>query len=309
MSATHPAPPEVVICGPTASGKSDVAMAVAREAVRPVHLLAVDAMQVYRGMDIGTAKPSRADRAEVTHWGLDLADPDERFTIASYLDHWRLARNEIDSAGASVIAVAGTGLYLTGVVDGLDLPGEWPEIRAELERDPADPAALHARLAAIDPAAAARIEPGNTRRLVRALEVCLGSGKPFSSFGDGVGTYRPTTCRLFGLRWARPALRERIARRVESMMEAGLVAEVERLWRAPRPMSPTAHQALGYKELIDHLEGRTTLAEATSTIVARTARFATRQERWFRRDPRIEWIEVEQDPVAEAAPALLAALP
>jgi tRNA dimethylallyltransferase len=284
-------------------------MAVARAASRPVHLVAVDAMQVYRGMDIGTAKPASSDRAEVVHHCLDLADPDERFTVARFVEAWRAARGDIDAAGAVAVAVAGTGLYLTALLDGLDLPGEWPDIRARLELEAReDPEATYRRLAELDPVAAARIEPGNLRRIVRALEVCLGSGRAFSSHGGGVGAYPPTTSHMFGIRWPRELLRVRIATRVDQMMDAGLFDEVRSLWSSPRGLSPTARQALGYKEMIDHLEGRCSLDEAVSAVVTRTCRFATRQERWFRRDPRIVWLDAESDPVSEAAPTILAAL-
>ena len=293
--------PAVVVLGPTASGKSDVAMAAARQ-VPGTEIVAVDAMQVYRGMDIGTAKPTPADRAAVRHHLLDLVDPDTDFTVAEF-------RRAYDAAVATIagrpLLVAGTGLYLAAVLDRLELPGQWPALRAELEADP-DTAGLYARLRALDPAAAAKIEPNNRRRIVRALEVTLGSGRPFSSYGPGLQAYPPTDATLIGLRWPRPVLAERIARRVEAMMAAGLLAEVERL--AARGLSRTAAQALGYKELLEHLAGRCSLDEAVARIVLRTRQFAVRQERWFRRDPRVRWFDVDRDPVAEVAPAVVAAL-
>ena len=298
--------PPVVVLGPTASGKSDVAMAVAL-AAGDTHLVACDAMQVYRGMDIGTAKPTAADRAAVRHHGLDLCGPSERYTVARYVDDIGSARRLIAEAGARELVVGGTGLYLTAIVDGLTMPGEWPEIREALEADP-DTAGMHARLAGLDPVAAARIEPTNRRRIVRALEVCIGSGRPFSSFGDGVAAHPDNGAVFVGIRWQRDALRGRIARRVRLMVEAGLVEEVRGLVSAPGGLASTASQALGYKEIIDHLEGRASLEEAVQEVILRTQQFAVRQERWFRRDPRITWVDVEDDPVAKVAPVVLAAL-
>lgn len=299
--------PSVVVLGPTASGKSDVAMAVASSTAVEVHIVAADAMQVYRGMDIGTAKPHRDDQAQVTHHCLDTVDAWERHTVAMWHEKLDEARREIARVGARAILVGGTGLYVTAAVDGLDLPGEWPETRAGIESEP-DTAALHRRLVELDPVAAGRIEPNNRRRVVRALEVCLGSGRPFSSFGDGVAVYPSTHVVQIGIRWDRDVLRRRIASRVSVMIERGLVEEVRALVADPRGMSRTARQALGYKEVIDHVEGRCTLAEAVETIVLRTQQFAVRQERWYRRDPRIRWIDVSGDPVDEIAPVVAAAL-
>ena len=179
-------------------------------------------------------------------------------------------------------------------------------VRAQVPAAHAGPAAFHARLAALDPEAAAKIEPGNLRRIVRALEVCEGSGRRFSSFGPGLGSYPPSQVVQVGLRWDRDALARRIEQRVQAMIEAGLLDEVRRLREAG--LSRTASQALGYKELLAHLDGTTTLAESVELIVVRTRQFAVRQLRWFGRDPRLRWIDIECDPVAEAVPAVLAAL-
>ena len=206
------------------------------------------------------------------------------------------------------LLVAGTGLYLTAAVDRLELPGIWPEVRATLEEEP-DTAALYDRLKGLDPAAASKIDPGNRRRIVRALEVSIGSGQPFSSFGPGVDAFPPSDIVQYGIRWPRPALGERIERRVHAMMSAGLLDEVARL--AAHGLSPTARQALGYKELLDHLDGLVSLDEAISMIVTRTRRFATRQERWFRRDPRVRWIDIDPaaaDPLAEVRTSVIDAL-
>ncbi len=296
----------VAIVGPTASGKSGVALAVAR-ALGDAELVSVDAMQVYRGMDIGTAKPSPAEQAEVPHHLIDLVEPADEFTLAAFQSAYRAARADIVERGRRAVLVGGTGLYLRAAVDDLDIPGQWPTLRAELETAAeADVAALHRRLVELDPAAAAKMEPTNTRRIVRALEVGLGSGRPFSSFGPGLDAYPPTDIALLGLRWARPALAARVAARVEQMMAAGLLDEVRGL-AAAGPLSRTARQALGYKELLDHLEGRCDLAEAVATIVTRTRQFAVRQDRWFRRDPRIRWFDVTTDPSEAIATVLEAA--
>lgn len=293
----------LVVLGPTASGKSDVAMALAGR--HPdVELVAVDAMQVYRRMDIGTAKPTAAERAAVVHHCLDLVDAADEFTVADFSLAAAHALGAIGGRGHRAVLVAGTGLYLRSVTDPMEVPGRWPEVRAELEAAVvADgPVALHRRLAALDPIAAAKMEPSNGRRVVRALEVTLGSGRPFSSFGPGVDTYPPIDFVQFGLRWPRPLLARRIAERVQRMIERGLVAEVQSL--AGSPVSRTARQALGYKELFDFLDGSCSLDAAIATIVTRTRQFAVRQERWFRRDPRIRWIDIDDDPVAMALPVL-----
>ena len=296
-----------MVVGPTASGKSEVALAAARLA-GDVELVAVDAMQVYRGMDIGTAKPTAGERAEVVHHCLDLVDPAEEFTLAAYQAAERAAEAGAAARGRRLVLVAGTGLYQRAVLDGLELPGQWPELRAELEAQAVHGlAALRARLEELDPVAAARMEPPNARRIVRALEVCLGSGRPFSSFGPGLDTYPATGATQIGLRWPRQVLAERIERRVHAMMAAGLLDEVRGLADRPVALSRTARQALGYKELLDHLEGRCGLDEAVATVVVRTRQFAVRQDRWFRRDPRIRWVDMTTGP-ADALPAVLEAL-
>ena len=295
---------EVAIVAPTASGKSDVAMAVARET--GAHIVAVDAMQVYRGMDIGTAKPTEADRAAVAHHCIDLVAPSERFTVAEFKVHAARARAEIAAAGAHALFVAGTGLYLTAVIDNLQLPGEWPEVRAQLQAE-SDVAVLFARLLELDPVAAARTDKSNRRRIERALEVCIGSGRPFSSFGPGTGAYPPSDVQQVGITWPRETLSRRIEQRVHAMMSAGLLAEVRGLAEAGE-LSREARQALGYKELLAHLDGGMSLDEAVADIVLHTRQFAVRQERWFRRDPRIRWVTVQNDPLAEVAPHVLALL-
>lgn len=298
----------VVVLGSTASGKSDAAMTAA--ALQPkgsVHVIIADSMQVYKRMDIGTAKPSAADQALIPHHCLDVAEPNDRHTVAHYVENVAAARVAISNADASELIVGGTGLYVTAIVDGLDMPGEYPEIRAELEANE-DTKAMFAQLLAMDPEATTKMDPNNRRRLIRALEVCLGSGEKFSSFGEGIGSYSPTSTTLIGLRWDRDVLRARIAQRVNIMMERGLVEEVRSLLAEPNGLAFTARQALGYKEMIEHLEGRWSLNEAVAATILRTQQFAIRQDRWFRRDPRIQWVDVHEDPIEEVTPVVAAAL-
>jgi len=294
---------QIVILGSTASGKSDVAMALGAERAEhgDIEIVAVDAMQVYRGMDIGTAKPSLADQAAVPHRCIDLVGPHELFTVAEFQREARAALAGIAQREHIAVLVAGTGMYLTAVIDNFTLPGEWPAIRAELEAV-TDISELYARLIEIDPAAAAKIEPANQRRLVRALEVCLGSGKLFSSFGPGATAFPEIPAVQIGLRWPRDLLAQRVEQRVHAMIERGLVNEVRSLLESSEGLSRTARQALGYRELIAALEGTCSIDQAVAEIIVRTRQFAVRQERWFRRDPRIQWVDITADPVAEVLP-------
>ena len=295
----------VAIVGPTASGKSLVALEVARR-LTSSEVLSVDAFGVYRGFDIGTAKPGPLERDEVRHHLIDLVEPSEEFTVADFQREYRRVVADLDDRGAGAILAGGTGLYLRAVIDDLDLPGQWPDVRAELEArlEAEGASALFVELDQLDPRATSKIEPGNGRRIVRALEVCLGSGRPFSSFGPGLDTYPATEVMQLGLQWRREVLEDRIRRRLGQMMDAGFLDEVRRL-RAGPPWSRTASQAVGYTELVGVLDGRSSLDEALAIIVQRTRRLAVRQERWLRRDPRIRWIAVEQDPCAEAVPIVL----
>lgn len=279
----------LVIVGATASGKSALALAVARLA-GDVEVVTADSMQVYRGMDIGTAKPAPAERAEVGHHLLDLVDPAEEFSVARFQALVREALDDIAARRRRAVVVGGTGLYVRSLVDGLTIPGQWPEVRASLDADH-DTAGLHRRLAELDPTAAARMEPGNRRRVVRALEVTLGSGRPFSTFGPGLEAYPPAPFHLVGLRLEREDRNRRIAERFHRMLDAGLLEEVRALAIADPPASRTARQALGYKELLRHVEQGAPLDECVEEAIRRTRQFARRQDAWFRRDPRITWID------------------
>ncbi|HKA05176.1 MAG TPA: tRNA (adenosine(37)-N6)-dimethylallyltransferase MiaA [Acidimicrobiales bacterium] len=298
-------PTAVAVVGPTAAGKSTVALAAAR-ALGDVEVVVVDALQVYRGMDIGTAKPTPAERAEIPHHGLDLAEPSEEVTVVRYLRAYDDAVAGIAARGHRPLLVGGTGLYVRAAVDRLEPPGEWPAVRPDLELE-LDTTVLHAQLQRLDPAAAARMEPTNRRRVVRALEVTIGSGRPFSSFGAGLDRYPAAGIVQIGLRWSRADLQDRIEARFAEMLAAGFVDEVSHLAAGPAPPSRTARQAIGYAELLDYVAGRCPLDEAISRAVRRTRRLAVRQERWFRRDPRVHWVDISTDPL-DAIPAVLGAL-
>jgi tRNA dimethylallyltransferase len=268
-----------------------------------VEIVCVDSMQVYRGMDIGTSKPSAADRAAVRHHLLDVADPSEDFSVATFQRLARGAVDDIESRGHRALLVAGTGLYLRAIVDDLDIPGDFPDVRAELEAE-ADSTVLHRRLMALDPSAAARMEPGNRRRVVRALEVTLGAARPFSSFGPGLDVHRGVRFLLAGIWLPRAVVADRIDARFDAMLAGGLLDEVATLARPPAGLSRTARQAVGYAELLAHLEGRSSLADGRAEAIRRTRHLARRQRVWFRRDPRVVWHGTGDNPLA-VVPALL----
>lgn len=294
----------LVLVGPTASGKSALALEMARRLPGPpVELLSVDSMQVYRGMDVGTAKPTAEERADVPHHLIDLADPGEDFSVAEFQAAAEHALAGISSRGHRALLVGGTGLYLSAILDGLEMPGRWPEVRAELEEEP-DAGTLHRRLVELDPVAAARMTPSNRRRVVRALEVTIGSGRPFSSYGPGLAEHPVTNHRIAGVWLPRPVVATRIRERVQAMVSAGLVEEVRSLSRRAGGLSRTARQALGYREILAHLAGRCTLEDALEETIRRTRAFSRRQRMWFRRDPRITWYGSASDPFA-VLPALL----
>jgi tRNA dimethylallyltransferase len=288
--------------GTTASVKSALALEAARRDPS-IEIVSVDSMQVYRGMDIGTAKPSAAERAEVPHHLLDIADPWDDFTVAWFAREARRAVDDIEARGGRALLVGGTGLYLRAVVDDLAVPGRFPQARAEIEADP-DTAALHRRLTDLDPVAAERMQPTNRRRIVRALEVTVGSGRPFSSYGPGLDVYPPSRFHLVGVAVPHEVVARRIATRYHQQMADGFLDETRRLLADPRGLSRTARQALGYRELMDHLEGGVSLDEALDLAVRRTRRFARRQRSWFRRDPRIRWLETDDDPATLLDPFL-----
>ncbi len=283
----------VSILGPTASGKSSVAMAVA-ERIDRVEIVSVDSMQVYREMDIGTAKPTPAEQARIRHHLIDVADPADEFTVSMFQESWRDARADIEARGKIPLLVGGTGLYLRSIIDELEIPGRFPDVRRALESRLSDLESLYAELDRLDPEAASRIDPRNERRIVRALEVTLGSGRPFSSYGPGLEEYPSIPFRLLGLRMNRELLDERIDRRYDAQMADGFLDEVRALSSRPAGIGRTARQALGYRELLQHVEARMPLDVQLDEAKVRTRRFARRQLKWFGRDPRIEWVEVDE---------------
>jgi tRNA dimethylallyltransferase len=270
-------------------------------------IVSADALMVYRGADIGTAKPTLEERRGVPHHAIDLIEPSQEADLAGWLAAARAALASCAAREVRAVVVGGTGLYVHALVDDFELPGAFPQVRAELEASAEPAPVLHARLAAMDPLAASRMEPGNRRRIVRALEVCIGSGRPFSSFGPGVGAFPPTDrFRLVGLAPDPERLAARIERRVQEQVAAGLVEETARLLATPGGLSRTCRQGLGYKEVLLHLEEDLPLEDAIALDVANTRRFARRQRAWFRRDPRITWLVAGDDPLA-AVPAARAA--
>ncbi|MHB8457374.1 MAG: tRNA (adenosine(37)-N6)-dimethylallyltransferase MiaA, partial [Acidimicrobiales bacterium] len=259
--------------GATACGKTDLAAAIA-DRCGDVALVSVDALAVYRGMDIGTAKPSwHGDPASRHAWHLvDLADPGEEYSVAQFQRAARQTICEIHAHARSAVLVGGTGLYHRAVFDDLELPARYPVVAARLEDEAQDPAGLrrlHARLRELDPVAAGRMEPFNARRIIRALEVTEGSGRRFSEFGPGLETYRPSDTVIVGLALERAELDERLQTRLASQVEAGFVEEVRSLASAPHGLSRTARQAIGYREILAHLTGECTLEEALAEALRR----------------------------------------
>ena len=282
----------VALVGPTASGKSALAHSLAFEQHDQVEILCVDAMTVYRGMDLATAKPTRLERSEVSYHLLDLVAPSEEFTVAQFQEVARAAAADVWRAGHKVLYVGGTGLYGRAVLDDLAIPGQFPSVRALLdERAHDELPALYAELEALDPLAASRMEATNARRIVRALEVTLGAGRPFSSYGEGLATYGPTRVVQVALQSDFEQLDLRIASRFRSWMDDGLLEEVTSLASAPGGMSRTARQAVGYRELLRHVEDGADLEACVEDAIIQSRRLARRQRSWFLRDPRIEWFD------------------
>jgi tRNA dimethylallyltransferase len=286
----------VAIVGPTASGKSELAAELCARDSR-FEIVSLDSMQVYRGMDIGTAKPSPSERVQVRHHLVDVAHPSEAWSVARTQRLALAAMSEIEGRGGRALLVGGTGLYVQAVIDRLDLPGEDLLVRSELERATESPEGLRAaweQLQRTDPDAAARLDEHNRRRIVRALEVARVTGRRFSSFGPGLF---PTSGGVDSSRGAirmlapwttRAELAVAIERRVDAMRRDGLVEEVELLRSGAWARS--ARQAIGYKEIDDALESGSSLDAAFELVVNRTRRFARRQRMWFRRDPRVVWV-------------------
>lgn len=295
----------VAVVGPTATGKSDLAVRLALELGGEV--VNADAMQLYRGMDIGTAKVTEAERHGVPHHLLDVLDVTETASVAAYQRHTRALVEELLAAGTTPVLVGGSGLYVQAVLDDLRFPGTDDAVRARLEEELAvvGGPALHARLAVLDPAAALAILPGNVRRVVRALEVIELTGQPFSANLPKPGPARYGTV-LVGVDREVAELDERVDLRVRRMFEAGLVDEVRVLEAAGLRDGRTAARALGYQQVLAAFDGEHDLATAAEETARATRRFVRRQRSWFRRDRRITWFDAARPDLVGEVLALLA---
>lgn len=291
--ADAPAVPAIV--GATGSGKSALAMAVAADL--DAEIVAVDAFTVYRGLDIGTAKPSPQDRAAVPHHLIDVVEPEQSCSAEWFQSAARAAVDDVLARGRTPLLVGGSGLYFRSVVDPLEFPPTDSDVRASLEDRFADaPQAAHAELLRVDPQAADRVEPTNFRRTIRALEVFELTRRPFSDWRRAWEQWESIFPRLrvVGLAGDRSSRAARLDARVDEMLDAGWLDECRSL--AGRELSVTARQAIGYAELLDHLERRLSLTEAVTLTKTRTRRYAARQERWFRADPRVQWATADDAP-------------
>ncbi len=290
----------VAVVGPTSAGKSDLALALARSLGAEV--VSADSMQLYRGMDIGTAKVPVAERRGVPHHLLDVLDIDQRSTVAEFQRRARAAIADCRRRGVPAVLVGGSALYVRAVLDRFEFPGTDPAVRARLESELATAGAanLHARLAAVDPASATTIDATNGRRIVRALEVVEITGLPYRASLPG-HEYAYDHVVAIGLDVPRPELDRRIAARVDAMWRAGLIDEVRALEAAGLRTAPTASRALGYAQVLRLLAGELTEREALEDTVTATRRFARRQDSWFRRDPRISWLAFDDSDLCDKA--------
>jgi tRNA dimethylallyltransferase len=284
----------IVICGATATGKSDIAIEVAQEL--GAEIINADSMQLYRGMDIGTAKLPEAERGGIPHHLLDVLDVNQDSTVAWYQEQARAVITEIHSRGKDAVIVGGTGLYIKAILDDLNFPDTDPEVRAKLEAEVEEfgAAALFARLEELDPAAALAIDRANIRRIIRALEVIEITGQPFTANLPREDSSRYPDALQFGLVMDREHLRERIDLRVDRMWDAGFVDEVDRLITSGIRDGVTAQRALGYAQIIAMRDGTMTESEAKEDTKRASRQYARRQETWFSRDARIQWVAQHQ---------------
>ncbi len=289
--------------GPTASGKSDLAVALAKRLGGEV--VSADSMQLYRGMDVGTAKLTPHQRRGIHHHLLDRLDVTEPATVAQFQSWARQAIGTCHRRGVVAVVVGGSALYVRAVLDRFEFPGTDPDVRRRLESELAasGPGVLHARLAQLDPESAAEILPGNGRRLVRALEVVTITGRPYRARLPAYEYAYPEVVQV-GLDVPRDILDRRIAARVDDMWAAGFVAEVRRLERAGLRRGRTASRALGYAQVLRALSGESTLEQARAETRRATRRFARRQDAWFRKDPRVHWLHHDEDDLLERALAV-----
>ena len=285
----------VVICGATATGKSDLAVLLAEKI--NAEIINADSMQLYRGMDIGTAKIGIDQRQGIAHHMMDLLDVTEDANVAWYQEKARSVISEIHGRGKDAIIVGGTGLYIKAILDELNFPATDPVVRAELELELATKgiAPLFERLEKLDPAAALAIDKANSRRVIRALEVIKITGKPFTANLPREESSRYPNAKQFGLVMDRDSLSERISLRVDQMWEKGLVQEAEKLLAAGIMQGTTAQRALGYAQVIAQIEGKVSQEEAQEETKRATRQYARRQETWFSRDERITWISPTQN--------------
>lgn len=289
----------LALVGPTASGKSALAMAYAGMHA-DIEIVSMDSMQVYRGMDIGTAKAMPAEQRAVPHHMIDVAEPHEDFSVARFQTEARAVIASIEARGHRALLVGGTGLYLQAVIDDLQFPGEDLARRARIDEGCDSELGLadaYARLSELDPVAASRMEPGNRRRIVRALEVIELTGRPFSSFGAGIGAnHAPMfSVRIAGLSLDAKPLAARLDARMQAMIDAGWIDEVRALAARPAGWSRTARQAIGYKELAAFVAGQeTSLKSVMEAISIRSRQFARRQRAWYRRTDRVVWCDATQ---------------
>lgn len=282
--------PLIIICGPTATGKSDLALEVAEKFNGEV--INADSMQIYRGMDIGTAKLTVEERRGIPHHLLDILTVDQDASVAQYQDLARAAVDEIRERGKSAIIVGGTGLYIKSIIDEMNFPETDPALRKRLE-DEAEllgTAELYSRLRVLDPEAAAAIEPANTRRIIRALEVIEVTGEPYSANLPSDTSLRYPDALHFGLAMERANLAPRIESRVHRMFEQGLVEEVRSLISQGLLAGTTAKRAIGYAQVISFINGEISLEQAIEETIVSTRQYVRRQETWFKRDQRIQWI-------------------
>ncbi len=302
-SAAAPAParpPIVAIVGPTAAGKTGLSLDLAERLGGEV--VNTDAMQVYRGMDIGTAKLPPAERRGIPHHLLDTHDVRDAATVAEFQRWARAAIADLRARAVTPVLVGGSALYNRAILDRFDFPGTDPAVRARIEGDleRLGPRALHARLADVDPVAARRIEVDNGRRIVRALEVVEITGGPFTAVLPEQEYVDPATVQL-GLRIDKDLLERRITERVDRMFADGLVAEVERLRAQGLAESRTASRAIGYQQVLAHLAGELTLDETRERTIIATRQFSRRQMAWWRKDPRITWLEHDDPELVDKA--------
>lgn len=297
-------PPIVALVGPTAAGKTALSLDLAERLGGEI--VNTDAMQVYRGMDIGTAKLPPAERRGIPHHLLDLLDVSEPATVAEFQGWARARIAELRARAATPVLVGGSALYTRAIVDRFDFPGTDPEVRSRLEAELAEvgSAVLHRRLAGLDPVSAEQIEVENGRRVVRALEVIEITGKPFSARLPEQVYADPRTVQV-GVSIDRDLLESRIAQRVDEMFEAGFVDEVRRLLDEGLAEGRTAARAIGYQQVMAHLAGELTLDEARERTVIATRRFARRQLAWWRNDPRITWVRHDDPDRVEQAVAVI----